>query len=249
MRALDPLGYEKEALDHFQTLKVSEEWRADVQHARFCPDHVSHLIQEVDPMRSGYYSDLCSRFMIENTILKMEYAEVRVFSISDKVRLELVEDRQVFFFLFWQLWQWKLCFLSEPDHPVPPGPTVTGHTYQPVLQSAGAAPSSVRHVAVPRGYPLKIPLSYKDIVPSFLCVQIAEGKLQLDHFLWYDEKSPSSLQVLEADNNKIENLEGVYQLLKLEEVLLRNNSILACVNLLIHQTLWLNVSKIMHVLI
>lgn len=54
-------------------------------------------------MRSGYYSDLCSRFMIENTILKMEYAEVRVFSISDKVRLELVEDRQVFFFLFWQL--------------------------------------------------------------------------------------------------------------------------------------------------
>lgn len=36
-------------------------------------------------MRSAYYSDLCSKFMIENTILKMEYAEVRVFSISDKV--------------------------------------------------------------------------------------------------------------------------------------------------------------------
>lgn len=35
-------------------------------------------------MRSAYYSDLCSKFMIENTVLKMEYAEVRVFSISDK---------------------------------------------------------------------------------------------------------------------------------------------------------------------
>lgn len=46
----------------------------------------SHFLpQEVDSMRSAYYSDLCSKFMIENTILKMEYAEVRVFSISDKV--------------------------------------------------------------------------------------------------------------------------------------------------------------------
>ncbi|KAM9445128.1 geranylgeranyl transferase type-2 subunit alpha [Clarias gariepinus] len=60
MRALDPLGHEKETLVHFQTLK------------------------EVDPMRSTYYSDLCSKFMIENTILKMEYAEVRVVSLSDK---------------------------------------------------------------------------------------------------------------------------------------------------------------------
>ncbi|KAF5894695.1 geranylgeranyl transferase type-2 subunit alpha, partial [Clarias magur] len=60
MRALDPLGHEKETLAHFQTLK------------------------EVDPMRSTYYSDLCSKFMIENTILKMEYAEVRVVSLSDK---------------------------------------------------------------------------------------------------------------------------------------------------------------------
>lgn len=60
MRALDPLGHEKETLAHFQTLK------------------------EVDPMRSTYYSDLCSKFLIENTILKMEYAEVRVFSLSNK---------------------------------------------------------------------------------------------------------------------------------------------------------------------
>lgn len=42
-------------------------------------------------------------------------------------------------------------------------------------------------------------------------------------------KSSPLLQVLEADDNKIENLEGVYQLPKLEEVHLRNNSILACV--------------------
>lgn len=47
--------------------------------------HSCFLFQEVDSMRSAYYSDLCSKFMIENTILKMEYAEVRVFSISDKV--------------------------------------------------------------------------------------------------------------------------------------------------------------------
>lgn len=43
-------------------------------------------------MRSAYYSDLCSKFMIENTILKMEYAEVRVFSISDKVSLALFKN-------------------------------------------------------------------------------------------------------------------------------------------------------------
>ncbi|TRZ00551.1 hypothetical protein DNTS_008545 [Danionella cerebrum] len=51
MRALDPLGHEKETLAHFQTLK------------------------DVDPMRSSYYSDLCSKFLVENTVLKMEYAE------------------------------------------------------------------------------------------------------------------------------------------------------------------------------
>lgn len=55
------------------------------------------LVQEVDPMRAAYYSDLCSKFMIENTILKMEYAEVRVFSISDKVGLEFV---LLFIYLF-----------------------------------------------------------------------------------------------------------------------------------------------------
>lgn len=38
--------------------------------------------------------------------------------------------------------------------------------------------------------------------------------------------SPRFPQVLEADNNSIENLEGVYHLPKLEEVLLKNNSIL-----------------------
>ena len=39
---------------------------------------------------------------------------------------------------------------------------------------------------------------------------------------------PSSrLQVLEADNNSIENLEGLYHLPKLEEVSLKNNSILS----------------------
>lgn len=41
-------------------------------------------------------------------------------------------------------------------------------------------------------------------------------------------------QALEADNNAIENLEGVYQLPKLEEVLLKNNSILKSENMLLH---------------
>lgn len=100
---------------------------------------------------------------------------------------------------------------------MPPGPTLTGYPYQPVLQSAQAAPSSVCHDAVPRGRALKIthlPLQKENIN------WIIFSKIM---------KSSSFLQVLEADNNKIENLEGVYQLPKLEEVHLRNNSILACV--------------------
>lgn len=53
-------------------------------------------------MRSAYYGDLCSKFMIENTILKMEYAEVRVFSIADKVGLELMHDIEIVSFFFFQ---------------------------------------------------------------------------------------------------------------------------------------------------
>ncbi|KAM3940259.1 geranylgeranyl transferase type-2 subunit alpha isoform 2-T2 [Leptodactylus fuscus] len=60
MRALDPLLYEKESLCYFDTLKV------------------------VDPMRSGYYDDLRSKFQMENAILKMEYAETNVIILLDK---------------------------------------------------------------------------------------------------------------------------------------------------------------------
>lgn len=129
MRALDPLGYEKETLTHFQTLK------------------------EVDSMRSAYYSDLCSKFMIENTILKMEYAEVRVFSISDK------------------------------------NLTTLCHLDQLLL---------VTHINLSSNQLQQLP-------PQFAMLQC--------------------LEVLEADNNSIENLEGVYHLPKLEEVLLKNNKI------------------------
>lgn len=129
MRALDPLGYEKETLAHFQTLK------------------------EVDPMRSAYYSDLCSKFMIENTILKMEYAEVRVFSISDK------------------------------------NLTTLCHLDQLLL---------VTHINLSSNQLRRLPLQF--------------AMLQC-------------LEVLEADNNLIENLEGLYRLPKLEEVHLRNNKI------------------------
>lgn len=71
-----------------------------MQSGRPRTERFNRLFQEVDPMRSAYYSDLCSKFMIENTILKMEYAEVRVFSIADKVRLELVRDIEIVSFFF-----------------------------------------------------------------------------------------------------------------------------------------------------
>ncbi|XP_059922869.1 geranylgeranyl transferase type-2 subunit alpha isoform X1 [Gadus macrocephalus] len=129
MRALDPLGYEKETLAHFQTLK------------------------EVDSMRSAYYGDLCSKFIIENTILKMEYAEVRVFSISNK----------------------KLSTLCHLD--------------QLLL---------VTHINLSSNELERLP-------PQFCMLQC--------------------LEVLEADNNSIEDLEGVYQLPKLEEISLKNNKI------------------------
>ncbi|KAM9831349.1 geranylgeranyl transferase type-2 subunit alpha [Neosynchiropus ocellatus] len=129
MRALDPLGYEKETLTYFQTLK------------------------EVDVMRSAYYSDLCSKFMIENTILKMEYAEVRVFRISNKNLT-------------------NLCHLDQ------------------LLL--------VTHINLSSNQLRRLP-------PQFAMLQC--------------------LQVLEAEDNCIETLEGVYQLPKLEDVLLKNNKI------------------------
>uniref|UniRef100_A0A672TA48 Geranylgeranyl transferase type-2 subunit alpha n=1 Tax=Sinocyclocheilus grahami TaxID=75366 RepID=A0A672TA48_SINGR len=130
MRALDPLGHEKETLAHFQSLK------------------------EVDPMRSSYYSDLCSKFLIENTILKMEYAEVRVFSLSNKNLTTLCHLDQLLF---------------------------------------------VTHINLSSNQLLRLP-------PQFAMLQC--------------------LEVLEADDNAIESLEGLYHLPKLEEVSLRNNRIL-----------------------
>uniref|UniRef100_A0A8D1G4V6 Geranylgeranyl transferase type-2 subunit alpha n=1 Tax=Sus scrofa TaxID=9823 RepID=A0A8D1G4V6_PIG len=60
MRALDPLLYEKETLQYFQTLKA------------------------VDPMRAAYLDDLRSKFLLENSVLKMEYADVRVLHLGHK---------------------------------------------------------------------------------------------------------------------------------------------------------------------
>lgn len=129
MRALDPLGYERETLAHFQTLK------------------------QVDSMRAAYYNDLCSKFMIENTILKMEYAEVRVFSISDK------------------------------------NLTILCHLDQLLL---------VTHINLSSNQLRRLP-------PQFAMLQC--------------------LEVLDADDNHIEELEGLYHLPKLREVSLKNNKI------------------------
>lgn len=90
-------------------------------------------------MRSAYYSDLCSKFMIENTILKMEYAEVRVFSISDKVGSGWLKKKK-FTMLDPATWSEVLrshfpcpAFLIEPDHLMSPGPAAVGYPYQSVL--------------------------------------------------------------------------------------------------------------------
>ncbi|KAG8141012.1 hypothetical protein E2320_003627 [Naja naja] len=60
MRALDPLVYEQETLRYFTALKAA------------------------DPMRSSYLNDLRSKFLIENSVLKMEYADSRVVDLSQK---------------------------------------------------------------------------------------------------------------------------------------------------------------------
>ncbi|XP_041031372.1 geranylgeranyl transferase type-2 subunit alpha, partial [Carcharodon carcharias] len=60
MRALDPLGYEQETLRYFQTLRAA------------------------DPVREAYFADLRSRYLVENAVLKMEYAETRVIQLAEK---------------------------------------------------------------------------------------------------------------------------------------------------------------------
>ncbi|KAJ7313167.1 hypothetical protein JRQ81_004441 [Phrynocephalus forsythii] len=45
------------------------------------------LPKAADPMRSAYLDDLRSKYLIENSILKMEYAESRVVDLSQRVRI------------------------------------------------------------------------------------------------------------------------------------------------------------------
>nr|XP_033781231.1 geranylgeranyl transferase type-2 subunit alpha [Geotrypetes seraphini] len=129
MRALDPLGYEKETLDYFQTLKA------------------------VDPMRSAYFNDLRSKFLMENCILKMEYADSRVIDLSHKGLTTLYHEEQLL-----------------------------------LITHMNLSTNQLR--ALPRA------------LVMLRC-----------------------LEVLEADDNIIESLEGLSHLPKLEEVSLRNNCI------------------------
>ncbi|EHH27780.1 hypothetical protein EGK_18063 [Macaca mulatta] len=91
MRALDPLLYEKETLQYFQTLKASCARRTGQGEAQqaggrrlTCVPCPPHPLQAVDPMRAAYLDDLRSKFLLENSVLKMEYAEVRVLHLAHK---------------------------------------------------------------------------------------------------------------------------------------------------------------------
>lgn len=106
---------------------------------------------------------------------------------------------------------------------MPPGPAATGYSYQPVLQSAATAASSVRDVAVPGGDRAANQIQLCVLHGLFLfCTLITCSSATRLIKMTFSRLT----QVLEADNNSIENLEGVYHLPKLEEVLLKNNSIL-----------------------
>nr|KAF6460620.1 hypothetical protein HJG59_011525 [Molossus molossus] len=72
MQLLDPLLYEKEMLQYFQTLKT------------------------VDPVRAAYLDNLCSKFLLENSMLKMEYAEVHMLHLSHKGLTMLCHLEQLF---------------------------------------------------------------------------------------------------------------------------------------------------------
>ncbi|CAM4682841.1 unnamed protein product [Leuciscus chuanchicus] len=172
MRALDPLGHEKETLAHFQSLK------------------------EVDPMRSSYYSDLCSKFLIENTILKMEYAEVRVFSLSNKNLTTLCHLDQLLLVTHINLSSNQLVRL-------PPQFAMLQCLEVSVILERIAFNAVTRN-----------PSRKKNAIMLTTVAVSAQ-----------DQMKAGFSRVLEADDNAIESLEGLYHLPKLEEVSLKNNQI------------------------
>lgn len=117
---------------------------------------------------------------------------------------------------------------------MPPGPAVISDSHQSVVQSAAAAASSVCDVAVLGGENAAnstlncLLLQCHCFVLFFSPVREGTvGGIAMSACPFTAIK-PLGLnsQVVEADNNSIENLEGVYHLPKLEEVSLKNNSIL-----------------------
>lgn len=190
-------------------------------------------------MRSAYYSDLCSKFMIENTILKMEYAEVRVFSISDKVGSEKQDIRFPWNLFCWlgrclNLISFFLCNRTWPLYA-----TWTSCCWLPIsicpLITCSGCLLSLPCCSVSRWWscnwsPICSPAWTVILFLFCVCTNRLEKERQiLMKFFSCNSMTSSYLQVLEADNNAIENLEGVYHLPKLEEVLLKNNSILKLV--------------------
>lgn len=176
------------------------------------------LFQEVDSMRSEYYSDLCSKFMIENTILKMEYAEVRVFSITDRVSSELPHS---------SIWLQESKNVSLPFLSTQQNLTSLCHLDQ-LLLVTHINLSSNRLQRLPPQFAMLQCLEVKQTTKSiFVCLYVSVIKSHILNFLC-KSRSLTRLQVLEADNNFLENLEGVYHLPRLQEVSLKNNSILTC---------------------